>query len=136
MIVVDNDVISYFWLEISDRSPVARRARARDSDWAVPYLWRSEFRNVLRHYIRLDVIGYAEALWYARKAEADLRGNEHPVATAAVLKLVEQTGHSAYDCEYVALAQQLNVKLVTGDRDVARLFPNTAVLLEDFVSAT
>ena len=54
--------------------------------------------------------------------------------TADVLKLVEQTGHTAYDCEYVALAQALGVALVTGDKRLPELFPGTAVLLEDFVS--
>ena len=71
-------------------------------------------------------------MWFAEKAEADLRGRERPVESAAVLGLVERTGHSAYDCEYVALAEAEGVRLVTGDRAVARLFPTTAVLVEDF----
>ncbi len=133
MIVADNDVISYFWIEsASGRSEAARRARSRDSDWVAPYLWRSEFRNVLRKYLNAGHLAYNEALWYAEKAEQDMRGAEHHVATPDVLKLVEQTGHPAYDCEYVALARALGVELVTGDRALPKLFPNTAVLLEDF----
>jgi len=55
------------------------------------------------------------------------------VQTPDVLKLVEQTGHAAYDCQYVALAQSLGVPLVTGDQPIVEAFPDTAVLLEDFV---
>lgn len=78
---------------------------------------------------------YSEALWHARKAEQDMRGAEREAATPDVLKLVEQTGHSAYDCEYVALAQALSTKLVTGDRRLPQLFPRTAVLMEDFAES-
>ncbi len=43
--------------------------------------------------------------------------------------------HPTYDCEYVALAQELNIPLVTGDETVADLFPDTAVLVEEYASA-
>lgn len=78
---------------------------------------------------------YSDAVWYAQKAEHDLRGHEFNVDTAAVLELTEQTGHSAYDCEYVALAQTRGLTIVTDDKALPRLFPNTAVLLEDFAAA-
>lgn len=133
MIIVDTDVIAYFWLQMeTDRSEAARRVRRRDSEWAAPLLWRSEFRNVLRGYIQAGWLSYSEALWYAEKAEQDMRDREYEVATPEVLKLVEQTGHAAYDCEYVALAQALGVPLVTGDRTLPELFPRTAILLEEF----
>lgn len=80
-------------------------------------------------------VGYAEALWIADKAEASMRGRERSVSTVDVLKLVQQTRHSAYDCEYVALAEAEGVRLVTGDKAVARLFPTVTVLLEDFAAS-
>lgn len=135
MIVVDNDVISYFWLEAT-RTEAARRARKKDTDWIAPYLWRSEFRSVLQQHMRVKGLPYSEALRYAEKAERDMQGSEFSVKTPDVLKLVDQTGHSAYDCEYVALAQAMNVKLVTGDRDLPARFPDTAVLLEDFAEVS
>ncbi len=133
MIVVDNDVISYFWLQLaSGRSETARRARRKDAEWVAPPLWRSEFRNVLRRYMQIGLMTYSEALWFAEKAERDMRRHEYEVQTPDVLKLVEQTGHAAYDCEYVALAQSLGVPLVTGDQPIVEAFPDTAVLLENF----
>lgn len=133
MIVVDNDVISYFWLQLaSGRSEAARRARRKDAEWVAPPLWRSEFRNVLRRYMQIGLMTYSEALWFAEKAERDMHRHEYEVQTSDVLKLVEQTRHAAYDCEYVALAQSLGVPLVTGDQPIVEAFPDTAVLLEDF----
>jgi predicted nucleic acid-binding protein len=135
MIVVDNDVISYFWIRMdTERAPLAQDVRARDPDWVAPRVWRSEFRNVLRSYMAGDYMTLAEAVEYARMAEEDLHGSTRPVSTRRVLQLVDETDHSAYDCEYVALAQELGVTLVTGDRAVADLFPDTAVLLEDYAS--
>jgi predicted nucleic acid-binding protein len=81
-----------------------------------------------------DYMTLAEALDYARMAEDDLRESTRLVSTRHVLELVNETDHSAYDCEYVALAQELDVQLVTGDETVADLFSDTAVLLEDFAT--
>lgn len=133
MIVVDNDVISYFWLK-SPRTDSARRARRMDPDWVAPYLWRSEFRSVLTQHILRAGLSYGDALWIAEKAERDLRGHEYESVTGSVLKLAAETGHSAYDCEYVALAQYLNVPLVTGDHKLQATFPEVALLLEDYVA--
>lgn len=133
MIVVDNDVISYFWLEAT-RTEAARAIRRRDADWTAPHLWRSEFRNVLYQHMRHRGLPLDDALRIARQVEADMAEGTYEVATPDVLRLVDETGHSAYDCEYVALAQRLGVVLVTGDKRLPELFPDTAVLLEDFAA--
>jgi predicted nucleic acid-binding protein len=48
------------------------------------------------------------------------------------LELATRSKSSSYDCEYVALAQDLGVKLVTTDKQILREFPKTAVSLEKF----
>lgn len=50
----------------------------------------------------------------------------------AVLHLAGASGRSAYDCEFVALAEALGVRLVTADRELTRSFPDRAISLEDF----
>ena len=89
---------------------------------------------MLRQHLVRGTLGFADAVWIAEKAEAVMEGREYAVRSADVLKLVEQTGHSSYDCEYVALAEAEGVRLVTGDRAVVRRIPDVAVLLEDFVA--
>jgi predicted nucleic acid-binding protein len=49
------------------------------------------------------------------------------------LQLAVRSRCSAYDCEFVALAQDLRVPFVTADRQVLAAFPATAVSPTDFV---
>ncbi len=135
MIVADADLISYFWLDVG-RTEAARAVRRQEATWAAPSLWRSEFRNVLAQHIRHRGLDRTDAVRIAVRTETDLEEHTYDVPTDAVLRLVDRTDHSSRrlsGCEYVALAQQLGVALVTGDRAVVEQFPDTAVLLEEAV---
>lgn len=63
-----------------------------------------------------------------------MRGREYEVASYQVLDLAATSPCSAYDCEFVALVQDLRVPLVTVDRQVLAHFPSIAVSLDDFVA--
>ncbi len=71
----------------------------------------------------------------AAAAESQLPGREFSVDTARVLSLASQSGCSAYDCEFVALAHDLGVRLVTNDTAVLRAFPDVAIPLKHFAAA-
>ncbi len=128
MIVADTNVISYLALP-SPYTQDAERLLLIDPVWTAPLLWRSEFRNVLTLYLRKSLITLAEALSLQSEMENLLRDGEYEVRSLDVLTLTNQSGCSAYDCEFVALAQGLNVKLVTMDKKLAHQFPETALLL-------
>lgn len=134
MIVADADLVAYFWIR-QTRSDVAHRVRRRDAAWVVPPLWRTEFRAVLRRHLGTGLMTPEEALGFMEQAMRDLTGAEHAVDSAAVLRLLAATDCSAYDAEYVTLAQALGVPLVTGRRALAKDFPRTAVLMEDFAGS-
>ena len=131
MIVVDTNAVAYLLLG-GEKTPEARLAFRKDPAWAAPLLWRSEFRNVLAVYLRRRRLGLMDALEVMREAEALFRGAEYSVESGQVLKLVSASGCSAYDCEFVALAQQLGVPLLTSDAEILRQFPQTAISLEAF----
>ena len=86
---------------------------AKDPDWAAPLLWRSEFRNVLLGSLRQQLLSLEEASRRQRQAEEDLAGAEFHVESRQVLALARDSGCSAYDCEFVALAAHLDTRLVT-----------------------
>ena len=132
MIVADNSLLVYFWLP-SDFAKLAEAAKDRVKVWASPILWRSEFRNVLAGYLRRKTLTEAEANAAYLNVQKDLGANEYSVPTERIIKLVLASDCTAYDCEYVALAQDLGVPLVTTDRQVLRAFPKIAVSLENFV---
>lgn len=121
MIVVDTNVIAYLWLP-GGRTAAAERLLKRDSDWNAPLLWRSEFRNVLAGYLRRGDVKLETALQIADGAEEQMRGREFSVPSAQVLARVEESGCSAYDCEFVVLAEELGVALITSDERLVKSF--------------
>jgi len=131
VIVVDHNVLVYFWLP-SEFAGLAEAVKAQDGDWAAPIVWRSEFRNVLAGYLRRKILTEDEANAAYQNVQKDIGANEYSVPTERVLKLVVASDCSAYDCEYVALAQDLGVPLVTTDEQVLKAFPKTAVALDKF----
>jgi predicted nucleic acid-binding protein len=131
VIVADNSLLVYFWLP-SAFAGLAEAVKDRDKVWASPILWRSEFRNVLAGYLRRQTLTEAEANAAYLNVQKDLGANEYSVPTERIIKLVLASDCSAYDCEYVALAQDLGVPLVTAAKQILRAFPNIAVSLEKF----
>lgn len=135
MIVVDTNVSAYLWLP-GDFTAAAERLLTVDSDWAVPLLWRSEFRNVLVGAVRRRTMPAPRALAIAAAAEAQLAGREYAVDSARVLSLAHRSGCSAYNSEFVALAEELGTRLVSNDGAVLRAFPTIAVPLQGFAAKT
>ncbi len=131
MIVVDTNVIGYLFLS-SERSLPAERALKKDNEWAAPILWRSELRNVLVLYMRKNIIKLEHAQRIMHGALELLTGREYEVASSEVLRLASESKCSAYDCEFVAAANDLKVPLVTVDRQLLREFPAVAVSLNAF----
>ncbi len=131
MIVVDTNVLAYL-LITGERSADAERALVKDPVWAAPLLWRSELRNALALYIRQRRLTVEQALRIMDKADELLQGREYALPSRAILELVVQSACSTYDCEFVALAQDLNVQLVTDDRRILNEFPRVAVSLANF----
>ncbi len=132
MIVADTNLL--FYLRIGGQHREAAEAvYARDPAWVMPILWRSEFRNALGNLLRIRALPLDQAIAFARDAETWLTGREYPVMSHEVLSLASRSGCSAYDCEFVALAGDLDVPLVTSDREVLRAFPQRAVTPEAFL---
>lgn len=133
MIVADTNIISYLFLP-TVYSEKASRLYLQDAEWAAPSLWCSEFRNVLALYIRQQILTLAEALLIQEEAESLMADHEFSVTSVQVLTLTDSSNCSAYDCEFVALAKQLSVKLVTEDKKILREFPEVALSLDDFLN--
>lgn len=130
---MDTNVLAYLLIP-GQHTAAARAAFVRDPEWAAPLLWRSEMRNVLALYLRRGELSLRQATALQDAAEELVAGREPLVASHEVLSLAKSSGRSAYDCEFVAAARQLNVRLVTSDRALLGSFPNDAVSLSVFGS--
>ena len=133
MIVVDTNIISYLYIT-GDRSQQSEDLLFFDSNWVAPILWRSEFRNVLAQYLRKNLLNIDEILLIIQQAEKLLIDHEYEISSAHIMQLVKSSQCSAYDCEFVALAQYLDVPLITTDKKILREFPEITQTAESYLA--
>ena len=133
MIVVDTNLLVYLFIRGS-RTAEAESVLQKDAVWTAPWLWRSEFRNSLAGLARQGDVLLEEAIRLTEEAERWMEGREYTVRSTQVLQLAERSHCSAYDCEYVALAMDLRVPLVTADKQILRGFPSVAITMDRFAA--
>ncbi len=133
MIVVDTNIIAYLWIP-GDFTVQAEKALRKDADWCAPLLWRSEFRNIIAGFLRSKKLSSETASQMLEGAESHMKEREFAVAFHQILNLVLSSTCSAYDCEFVALAENIRIPLVTTDRQILRDFPAIAVPLEKYIT--
>ena len=131
MIVVDTNIVVYLFIE-NEYTPKAESVFRKDAQWAAPILWRSEFRNVLAYYMRNHFLAFDSAIKIMNEAIFLLSDNEYEVTSLDVLKLAQASGCSAYDCEFVTLARDFGLPLVTSDKKILKTFPEYTVSLESY----
>lgn len=133
MIVADTNLIVGLYSDAAQHELVSV-VYEKDHDWAVPYLWRSEFRNVMALYMRKKLLTLNQAIQISHWADEQLAGNEFFPLTSRVLNLASISGCTSYDCEFVSVAEDLGRPLVTFDKKVLRQFPGITVSPEEFIS--
>jgi len=130
VIVVDTNIVAYLYLP-GQFTGAVERLLTREPEWSAPLLWRSEMRNILASYVRKRSMTFEHAYRIQREAESLLMDHEYDVDSFEVLRLARDSGCSAYDCEFVAVANRLGVAFVTVDATLRRAFPDVAVALTD-----
>ena len=130
MVVVDTNVIAALYLP-NENSVLAETLLLQDANWAAPALWRSELRNVLALYLRKQLLNFEQACQIQNQAESLMIASEYQINSVEVLRLAQSSGCSAYDCEFVALARHLQVKLITQDKQILAQFPQHTIALKD-----
>ena len=131
MIVADTNLIVYLHIN-GDKSSAALQVLEKDSTWIVPPLWQSEFRNVLAAYMRKGMT-LEQARQIMTSALNAMKDKQIEPSSDKVLELISKSQCTAYDSEFIALAQQIGIPLVTADRQILKSFPETAISLEAFI---
>jgi predicted nucleic acid-binding protein len=126
MIVVDTNIIVPLYMTSESTGQVLEILKI-DAFWCSPPLWRSEFLNVLAGCLRRKSLTLDQARQIMQAALMTMAGSEIPVSPWHVLELTLASNCTAYDCEFVALAKELGVKLVTLDQQILAEFPETAI---------
>lgn len=133
MIVVDTNVLAYAVLP-GERTHAALAVALRDPEWVAPRLWRSELRNVLTTVMRAADMKLSLALAAFGAAEGLVEDVDVESFTEACLQIATRGAVSAYDAEFVLVAEQMGLTLVTGDRRLVRAFPDSAVFIDEFAA--
>jgi len=133
MIVVDSQLIAALLLN-NEKTDLAREVLRRDDEWIAPLLWRSEFRQLLAFYLRKKVLTLRQASLIMQEAESLMQGGQFEIPSLDILTVTEKYDCSAYAAEYIALAQEQGVPLVTMDKMYLRKFPAVTMNAESFIS--
>jgi predicted nucleic acid-binding protein len=131
MIVADTNLVAYLLIE-GQRTQAAREVWQKDHEWCLPPLWRSEFLNVLTTSVRSNVISETQAIQAWRTGLQLVGHNEQEPLGEPVLHTALRYKISAYDAQFVSVAESLNIPLVTVDRKLISACKGVAVSIESF----
>lgn len=131
MIVADVNLLAYV-LVPGPTTQQAERVRAKEKVWVAPKLLPHELLNVLARYVRRGDISRDEAIRAYRRGLAITEISVMSPDPVAVLRLAERSGCTTYDMEYVWLAMELGLPLVTADKQVIDAFPDVAINFSSF----
>jgi predicted nucleic acid-binding protein len=131
VIVADSNLVAYLLIP-GEKSFLAEIVFSKDPEWAVPIVCRSEVRNILTLYMRHEGMSLAQAKETMEAAESLWRGREYALPSDDVLGLTAGKNVTAYDAEFVCLAEALKVPLLTFDKPLRRACPKVAIDPADF----
>jgi predicted nucleic acid-binding protein len=89
---------------------------------------------VLALHLRKELITKDDAFAVLQQALRLMQGKERVVDSLRVIELTSFSSCSAYDCEFVALAKEMSINLVTLDRQILDQFPEATISLDQFIS--
>lgn len=133
MIVVDANILVSCVTETT-HSPLARRVAAKDPKWILPALWQYEVTSAITVFIRSRVLRMEQGIAAMEECRSLVAGREAAVDQIQACRLAVDLGISAYDAQYVALAQSYGVHCVSADQPLARKTPGLVIHLADFVA--
>jgi predicted nucleic acid-binding protein len=97
-------------------------------------LWRRELRNVLATLMRVRHLSLDRAVAAFEGAEQLVTDATIEPSTEECLRFAARGRVSAWDAEFVFVAEALGLPLVTADRRLARAFPGRVVPLDDLIA--
>jgi predicted nucleic acid-binding protein len=129
MVVVDTNIVVHLMLE-GNATHGARALLAADSDWHSEPFLLVEFTNVMAAAVRSGRIAASAARSALSDAERVFGAELHAAPQQNVLALAVKHRVSGYDARFLAVAEQLDTKLVTEDVKLRRAAPRLTQSLD------
>ncbi len=133
MIIADTNLIAQLVMN-QGQGKQARAVYDKDSYWVVPDLWQHEFLNVLANYARFKHEPYDQLLLAWQKAIMLFADGAQPVNMPLALQIAGERNITAYDAQYLALAQTLDVPVITEDRKLRLAAPELTLSMQEFLA--
>jgi predicted nucleic acid-binding protein len=133
MMVVDGNILTYSLIKCG-QSALIQKLRGKDADWRTTALWLHETLNVLATYQRREVLTLAQCRALLGHAERFVEVAQCEVEMEMALVVAAEYAITGYDAQYVALAQSLNVPLITEDRKLRKGVPGIASSMQEFLA--
>ena len=129
MIVVDTNILEYLLIQ-GEHSERVEQLLIEDSDWVAPRLWLDEFLNILATIERVGKMESQEADGILSDAIELMEDRSYDVPAQRVLATARRTGCSAYDSQFLTLAEDLGLKLYSFDQKLINRSGGVAVKTE------
>jgi|TARA_B110000305_G_C19360468_1_gene599177 predicted nucleic acid-binding protein len=126
VIVVDTNILEYLLIQ-GEHSERVEQLLIEDSDWVAPRLWLDEFLNVLATIERVGKMESQEADGILSDAIELMEDRSYDVPAQRVLATARRTGCSAYDSQFLTLAEDLGLKLYSFDQKLINRSGGVAV---------
>jgi len=132
VIVVDANIIAQMTFP-GQFSTEVNALHEKNPEWVAPAVWKVDFLNILALYFRKGVIDQGQASTALDVAERLIGSREHTVDAKEILQCIVASPCSAYDGEFVVLAQKLGTKVITYNRKLIQQFPDLALTPEEYL---
>jgi predicted nucleic acid-binding protein len=134
MIVVDTNVTAYLLID-GRHSELARSVHQLDSEWWVPAVWQHEFVNMMTNYGKFGGFSVDECIATWSDALNVLKCRIEEPDWSGVLQTAVKHGITAYDAQFIWLADAKVTVCVTEDKELVKKFPKTAISMENFLNS-
>jgi predicted nucleic acid-binding protein len=132
MIVIEANILIYALIEC-DNSRMIPQLREKDADWRTTGLCLHETLNVLATFQRRGLLTLEQCQELLKSANRFISVAQCEVNIEASLAVAAKYGITGYDAQYVALAQNLAVPLITEDRKLRHAVPGIGVSMQEFI---
>jgi predicted nucleic acid-binding protein len=135
VLIVDTNVVAFLLIE-GDYTAAARLLHRRDDDWRSEAFIMVEFANMLTASIAARRMDLMLAQRFLADATSLLQGRLTSIPHDSVLALAVQYRVTAYDARFLALAHQLDSRLVTEDAKLRAAAPKLTQSLAEALATT
>jgi predicted nucleic acid-binding protein len=134
MIVVDASVVAFLFID-GEESGTIRKLYQWDPEWVTPPILNHEMLTILAAVGSAEGDSSAvEGIW--REVRGVLGSRQQIPDPVRSLRLAVELGLSGYDAQYLALAAQLHLPLVSCERRLLEALPGRVVSPERYLAGS